>query len=635
MSSVEELLQRNQASDLLRFTTAGSVDDGKSTLIGRLLYDSKSIYEDQLESVEQDSRKLNREEIDLALVTDGLRAEREQGITIDVAYRYFSTPRRRFIIADTPGHEQYTRNMVTGASTANLALILIDARNGITTQSKRHGFIAALLGIPHVVVLVNKMDLVGFSQAVYEEIRAAYSAFAAKLAIRDLVFIPVSALRGDNVVHRSDNMPWYPGMPLMTHLETVYIASDRNLIDLRFPVQYVNRPHLDFRGFCGTVASGVVRAGDEIVVLPSRRTTRIKRIVSMDGDLEYAFPPQSVTLCLADEIDASRGSMFVHPGNQPHVAREVEAMIVWMDETPLVCHQPYWIKHTSQLLRGTVAALRYRVDPNELHREEAQSLGLNEIGRAQVQFFQPILFDEYSRNRQTGSFVMIDPATNRTVGAGMIIDRGRAVRREDERPAPASRNITRHRGEVTAADREGLLRQRPATLWFTGLSGAGKSTIAFALEKRLMDRGQLCYVLDGDNIRHGLNRDLGFSPEERTENIRRIAEVARLMNDAGLLVITAFIAPYREDRARAREIVGAERFVEVYVDAPLDLCESRDPKGLYKKARAGEIGEFTGVSAPYEAPETPDVCLQTGSMDPAACVDALIASLCERGILPA
>ncbi len=633
---VREVLARNERAELLRFSTAGSVDDGKSTLIGRLLYDSKSIFEDQLDSVEDASRRLNRDQVDLALLMDGLKAEREQGITIDVAYRYFSTPKRRFIIADTPGHEQYTRNMVTGASTANLALVLLDAERGMTVQSKRHGFIAALLRIPHVVIVVNKMDLVDWSEDRFEELRSQYEAFAQKLDLGDLRFIPVSALLGDNVVARSENMPWYEGETLLTHLESVYVAGDRNLIDLRLPVQYVNRPHRAFRGFCGTIASGVVRRGDEITVLPSGRTSTVERIVSYDGDLDYAFAPQSVTLCLSDEIDVSRGDMFVHPGNQPRVEREFEAMLVWMDEEPMRPGAPYLIRHTSAEVKGSVEELRYRVEPENLHREPADSLALNEIGRVRVQLFSPLMLDPYARNRATGAFVMIDPLTHRTVGAGMIERAGRPRVMDSSEEHPESRNITRHRGLVTSEQRQQVLRgQRPATLWFTGLSGSGKSTAAFALEKRLLDAGHAVYVLDGDNVRHGLNRDLGFSPAERTENIRRIAEVARLMNDAGLIVIASFIAPYRADRRRAREIIGDEQFFEVFVDAPLEVCEQRDPKGLYAKARRGEIADFTGISAPYEAPESPEVHLLSAEHPVEELVDTVVEALRGRGILPA
>jgi bifunctional enzyme CysN/CysC len=590
-----------------------------------------------LATLRKDTQRMGREGIDFALLTDGLKAEREQGITIDVAYRHFSTPKRRFIIADTPGHEQYTRNMVTGASTANLAVILIDAKNGVTTQSKRHGFLASLLGIPHLVVAVNKMDLVGYSREAFERICAEYTGFAAKLQSRDVTFIPMSALRGDNVVQRSSQMPWYEGPPFLAHLENVHIASDQNLIDFRFPVQYVLRPHHDFRGYCGTVASGVVRIGEEISVLPSGKTTRVSRILNAFDDVEYAFPPQAVTICTEDEIDISRGDMLVHPGNVPWVAREVEALVVWMDEKPLVTDKQYVIKHSTATTRGTFTEIMYRIDPNTLHREEANYLGLNDIGRTTVTLTRPIYCDEYQTNRQTGAFIVIDPITNFTCGAGLVIDRahrydpaGRA-RIDGE---PKSENITRHTGKVSPQDRQALLGQRPATLWLTGLSGSGKSTIAYALEKRLTEMGRACFVLDGDNIRHGLNRDLGFSDEDRTENIRRVAEVAALMNDAGLVVITSFISPFLRDRAGAREIIGDDRFVEVFVDAPLEVCEQRDPKGLYRKARAGEIPEFTGVSSPYEPPEAPDVRVDTSRMSADEAVEALVGKLIAEGIVP-
>lgn len=611
--SVEELLRRNQEADLLRFTTAGSVDDGKSTLIGRMLHDSKNIYEDQLEAVGRDSAKAGRTEVDLALLTDGLKAEREQGITIDVAYRYFSTPKRRFIIADTPGHEQYTRNMVTGASTANLAIILIDARKGVLTQSKRHGFIASLLGIPHIVVCVNKVDLVDYSQSRYEEIVREYREFAARLEVKDMIFIPVSALKGDNVVERSENMPWYTDTTLLSHLENVYIGGDRNLIDFRFPVQYANRPHLDFRGFCGTIASGIVRPGDEVLALPSRKMSRVKSILGADGEIQQAIPPQSVTITLEDEIDISRGDMLVHPGNLPNLEQDVEAMVVWMHDEPLRKDKPYLIKHGTNTVRGRFTELAYRVNPNDLRQEEAETLGLNEIGRVVLGLFKPIPVDEYARNRQTGSFIIIDVMNNITVGAGMVIERACHRYGHHTRAAamatPRSEHVVRHGGDVGKEERSRLLGQTPRTLWFTGLSGCGKSTIAFALEKSLVADGRACYVLDGDNIRHGLCRDLGFSSEDRTENIRRVAEVAKLMNDAGLIVITSFISPYTEDRDAAREIIGADAFLEIFVDTPLEVCEARDPKGLYAKARSGEILEFTGITAPYEAPKNAELII--------------------------
>ena len=638
--TLEAFLKQVQEADLLRFTTAGSVDDGKSTLIGRLLHDSKNIYEDHLASLAKDSRAAGRETLDFALLTDGLRAEREQGITIDVAYRHFSTPKRRFIIADTPGHEQYTRNMVTGASTANLAIILIDVHNGVVTQSKRHGFIASLLGIPHMVVAVNKMDLVDYSQAAYEEICEEYREFCTKLPARDVIFIPMSAFYGDNVVRRSDKMPWYDGPPVLSHLENVHIASDQNLIDLRFPVQYVLRPHGGFRGYCGTMASGVVRVGDEVVALPSGRTTRVQRILAAGEEVDHAFPPQSVIICLEDEIDLSRGDMIAHPANLPWIASEIEAMLIWMDTQPLKLGRQYVIKHATRTVRGRLTELKYRIDPDTLHRQPADSLGLNEIGRIGMQLLRPILCDEYASNRQTGSFVVIDPQTNFTVGAGMVIDRSH--RYEAAGPpggtpggidGGSQRNLTRHVGHVSTEERERLFGHRPVTVWLTGLSGSGKSTLAYALEKRLTEEGHACFVLDGDNVRHGLNRDLGFSADDRAENIRRVAEVAKLLNDAGLIVITSFISPFRADRAGAKEIIGADRFSEVFVDAPIETCEQRDPKGLYAKARKGEIPEFTGISSPYEPPEEAAVVVDSSNLAAEACVEAVMAHLGQMGVL--
>jgi bifunctional enzyme CysN/CysC len=633
---VDALLEQNQNSDLLRLSTAGSVDDGKSTLIGRLLSDSKSIYEDQLEAVYKDSRSLNREEVDLALLMDGLKAEREQGITIDVAYRYFSTPRRRFIIADTPGHEQYTRNMATGASTTDLAIVLIDARHGVITQSKRHAFIASLLGIPHMVVAVNKMDLVDYSEEVYDEICRDYAGFVAKLNVPDIRYIPISALRGDNVVDAGDNMPWYHGMPLLGHLENVQTGSDRNLVDFRFPIQYVNRPTDKFRGYCGTVASGVVRVGSEVMALPSKRTTKVKSIVTYDGDLDHAFPPQSVTICLEDEIDLSRGDMLVHPGNQPYCVRTVESMVVWMSETPLEENRTYLIKHCCSTVRGVFTQVQYRVNADTLHREDVDSLALNEIGRVDLELFKPMICDDYARNRSTGGYVIIDPLSNATVGAGMVMHRSRSSAVGGGPSATSgsvSKNLSTETSLVSADMRAKVLGQKPATIWLTGLSGSGKSTVARHLEKELTEQGHACYVLDGDNVRHGLNRDLGFSADERTENIRRIAEVARLFNDAGLIVITAFISPFRSDREGARAIVGSDKFVEVLVGASLEVCEKRDAKGLYAKARTGEIPSFTGISSPYEAPDCPEITLDSAATAPEDLTTQITTWLRDKGLL--
>ena len=632
-TTFDSLLASNRDADLLRFTTAGSVDDGKSTLIGRLLRDCKCIYDDQLAAATADSKRLNRGALDLALITDGLRAEREQGITIDVAYRYFSTPRRRFIIADTPGHVQYTRNMATGASTANLAVILVDARHGVRTQSKRHGFIAALLGIPHVVVAVNKMDLVGWSAQVFDSIRAEYAAFSSKLGVPDVAYIPISALLGDNVVEASGHMPWYQGPTLLNHLEHVEIGGDRNLIDFRFPVQLVNRPNQDFRGFCGQVASGIVRVGDDVAVLPSNRRSRVKSIETFDGSLPFAVAGQSVTIRLEDEVDVGRGDLLCHPNNAPHVSCGIGAMLVWMSDAPLRVGAPYVVKHAARMVRAVVTRVLYRVDPDTLSRlEEAGDVGLNDIARVDIESFAPLLWDTYDRNRATGALILIDPVTNATVGAAMIIQRlvaGDAG--QPPPPRPASADIRREPGLVPPGRRAEVSRVRPRTLWLTGLSGSGKSTIAQALEKRLLDEGRMAVVLDGDNLRHGLNRDLGFSDSDRRENLRRAAEVAALFNDAGLLVVAAFISPSAADRAAARETIGPGRFVEVFVDTPLDACEARDPKGLYRRARSGEIPGFTGVSAPYEPPAAPDLRIETLRLTVEEAVAALLPFALPEG----
>ncbi len=635
-TEVIDYLKRHGEKDMLRFLTAGSVDDGKSTLIGRLLYDSKMIYEDQLAAVIEDSavHGTTDTEFDPALLTDGLKAEREQGITIDVAYRYFSTDKRNFIIADTPGHEQYTRNMATGASTCDLAVILIDARHGVLEQTRRHSFIASLLGIRHLAVCVNKMDLVDYSQDVFERICRDYQGFAAKLEDIDMHFIPISALRGDNVVDQSENMPWFQGGSLLYYLETVPVATDRNLIDMRFPVQVVLRPDLNYRGYCGTVASGILRKGNDVVALPSGRRTRVASITTFDGEIEEAFPPMAVTVTLEDEVDISRGDMIVHPNNRPHVAQDFEAVVVWMNDEPLKLEGAYLVKSTTNLVPATVTGLRYRFDINSLHRIEADTLHANEIGRVQLSTHRQICFDPYSRNRSTGCFIIVDRNTNATVGAGMILDREKATEQPVEATAePKSKHIKREASGISVDERAALLKQKPATLWLTGLSGSGKSTIARHLERTLFERGQACFILDGDNIRHGLNRDLGFNASDRTENIRRISEVAALLNDAGLIVITSFISPYRKDRGQARDIIGADRFVEIHVDTPLEVCEQRDPKGLYKKARAGEIAQFTGIDAPYEAPETPEVTLKTAETPVEESTAQIIAYLEEQGLL--
>lgn len=635
-TDIDAYLAEHERKELLRFLTCGSVDDGKSTLIGRLFYDSKMIYEDTLRALERDSaiHGTTGGGFDPALFTDGLKAEREQGITIDVAYRYFSTAKRKFIIADTPGHEQYTRNMATGASTCDLAIILVDARNGVVTQTKRHSFIVTLLGIKHVLVAINKMDLVGFSQEVYEQIRADYKDFAARLDVPDLHFIPISALKGDNVVDPSPNMPWYRGSTLMNFLDSVYIGSDRNLEDLRFPVQFVNRPHLDFRGFCGTLASGIVRRGDEVMALPSRKTSRVRSIVTFDGELEEAFCPQAVTLTLEDEIDISRGDMIVRPGNVPKLEQRFDAMLVWMAEQPLVAGKQYLFKQTTKMVTGSIDVLRYRVDVNTLHRQEASALRLNEIGRCAVTLTEPIAFDDYRRNRVTGAFIVIDRITNGTLGAGMILARATADQRHDHwDDTPLARTLHSQMSNVTAEERASRFGQTAVTILLTGLTGSGKSSVAYALERRLFDAGQACLVLDGQNMRLGISRDLGFTAEDRSENLRRSAEVAKLMNDAGLICIGAFVAPSEDVRQRAAQVIGAERFLVVYLSAPVDVCRQRDQRGQYAKADNGEIASFPGVSAPYEPPPTPDLVLPTHELNVEQCVDRVLDMLRQKNVI--
>ncbi|MFA6637210.1 MAG: sulfate adenylyltransferase subunit CysN [Candidatus Omnitrophota bacterium] len=631
----EKVIERSQKADLLRISTAGSVDDGKSTMIGRLLFEANGLYEDQLATARKDSKRLKREKLDLSLTMDGLKSEREQGITIDVAYRYFSTPKRHFIIADTPGHEQYTRNMATGASTADLAVILVDARKGLLIQSKRHAFIVSLLGIKNVVVAVNKMDLVKYSSEKFNSIVRDFENFSGKLQISNIEYIPISALKGDNIVKKSGKMPWYKGSPLLNYLENAHVHTSYNLIDLRFPVQHVIRPNMDFRGYSGQLAAGVIHKGDEVLVLPSQRKTHIRSIIGSKGEVSYAFAPQSVTVTTQDEVDIARGDMIVHPANLPKIRREIDTILVWMDKDSLEIGKVYWLKHTTQLVKCSLTHLQFRIDPSTLSRQDASTLDLNEIGRVTVQCFRSIFCDEYTRNRQTGSFILIDPITHATAAAGMIIERGRlpSMVRPDDKKASGRVTIYPHEGEVSKKERENILKQRSATLWLTGLSGSGKSTVAYEVEKKMISRGHLCYVLDGDNVRHGLNRDLGFSPGDRTENIRRIAEVARLMNDAGIIVITSFISPYREDREQARKIIGKDRFIEVFMDTPIEVCEKRDPKDLYQKARAGLITEFTGINAPYELPENPDINLKTADLPADLCAEELIGYLSSKGFL--
>jgi len=633
---IHTYLARHQKKELLRFLTCGSVDDGKSTLIGRLLHDTKMIYEDQLAAVKRDSEKVGTTgagEIDLALLTDGLKAEREQGITIDVAYRYFSTDRRKFIIADTPGHEQYTRNMATGASTCQLAIILIDARHGVQTQTRRHSYIVSLLGIRHVVVAINKMDLVGFSQAVFDRIKDDYTGFVAKLDLPDITFIPMSALKGDNVVSKSDAMPWYSGSPLLDHLETVHIASDRNLTDLRFPVQYVIRPNLDFRGFAGTVASGIVRKGDEVMVLPSGKRSRVKSIVTYDGELEEAFAPQAITLTLTDEVDVSRGDMLVQPDSPSHVSSQIEAMVVWMAEQPLVPGKTYTLKHTTRQVSAEVVSFRYGVDVNTLEHRAIARLGLNEVGHVQLSLTQALACDPYRTNAATGAFILIDRLANTTVGAGMILEAGSVRAQGDVWAAEPAVRLKLRESLITPAEREQRYNQVPITVLLVGLTGSGKSRIAYALERRLWDEGRAVTVLYGQNMRQGLNRDLGFTADDRSENLRRSVEVAKLMNDAGVITIAAFVAPHEAVREKAKQVIGPDRVLEVYCTAPMEVLRARDQSGAYRLAEEGKIAQMPGVTAAFEEPKSPDLVLHTDQLDVDASVSRIIELMKARGYL--
>ncbi len=634
-TDIDAYLKQHEHKQLLRFITCGSVDDGKSTLIGRLLFDSKMIYEDQLAQLEADSKIVGTTggKFDPALLTDGLKAEREQGITIDVAYRYFSTAKRKFIIADTPGHEQYTRNMATGASTADLAIILVDARHGVLTQTRRHSFIVSLLGIRHVVVAINKMDLVDFSEERFNQICDEYRSFATRLDLPDLHFIPMSALDGDNVVERSERAPWYTGSTLMNFLENVYIGSDRNLQDFRFPVQYVNRPNLDFRGFCGTIASGTIRAGEEIMVLPSRQKSTVKQIVTYDGDLDEAFTPMSVTLTLTSEIDASRGDMIVRPGNVPRSGDRFEAMLVWMSGEGMVPGKTYLFKHTTQTVPGSIDTLKYRVDVNTLHRAPAPALELNEIGRVSVTLSAPIHYDAYRNNRSTGAFIIVDRITNATVAAGMILDRDgdghrRSVWDEEAAVASSSEQVS----VVSTDERAARYGQQPATVLLSGLTGSGKSSIAQAVERKLFDRGRSVAILDGEAVRRGLSRDLGFTAEDRSENLRRSGHLAHALNEAGLICIASFVAPSADVRDKVANLIGEDRFLVVHVATPIEVCRTRDTKGQYSKADAGELHNFPGVTATYEPPANPALVVDSSKQSVDQCADAIIELLRSKGV---
>ena len=617
-TDLELWLSQQTDKSLLRFLTCGSVDDGKSTLIGRLLYDSQLILDDQLASLRQESRNRTTgdEGIDFSLLVDGLTAEREQGITIDVAYRFFSTDKRKFIVADTPGHEQYTRNMATGASNAELALVLIDARKGVLTQTRRHSFILSLIGVKHVVLVINKIDLVDYDQAVFDRIEAEYRAFAAPLGFKTLAAIPVSALRGDNMLAQSPHTPWYHGPSLVPYLETIDVTEDLSAQPMRFPVQWVNRPNLDFRGFSGTVASGRVTVGDEVLIAASRKPAVVSRIVTMDGDLDHAIAGQAVTLVLDREVDISRGDVLAHPGQTPDYSNQFQARLVWMSEESAFPGRSYLLKLGSQTVPATITDLKFRTNVNTLEHTAATKLDLNEVGTVTIATDKAIAFDPYAANALTGGFILIDRLSNATLGAGTI-----------EFGLRRAQNLTYQSFDVNREVRGTMKGQRPQVVWFTGLSGSGKSSIANLIEKRLTAEGRHAYILDGDNVRHGLNKDLGFTEAARVENVRRVAEVARLMADAGLIVLVSFISPFAKERQLAREIAGDIAFTEIYVDTPLEVCEARDPKGLYARARAGEIKNFTGIDSPFEPPKSPDIVLHGAVNTPEELAEQLYEKL--------
>ncbi len=628
-TDIDAYLAEHERKDLLRFLTCGSVDDGKSTLIGRLLHDSKMIYEDTLATLEADSTTQGSagEEVDLALLMDGLKAEREQGITIDVAYRYFSTSQRKFIIADTPGHEQYTRNMVTGASTCQLAILMVDARHGVITQTKRHSFIASLLGIRNVVVAVNKMDLVEYGESRFNEICEEYSEFSKTLDIGNPYFLPMSALLGDNVVDKGPNLDWFDGPTLMEHLETVDVEVGVDLENFRMPVQMVSRPNLDFRGFAGTISAGTIRPGEEVMSLPSGVKSKVARIVTFDEDLEVAGPGRAVTITLEDEIDVSRGDMLVKADSRPARAHDIDAMLVWMSEASMEPGRQYLIQSANGIGNATVSTIRHRVDINTLEEEDASKLELNDIAMCAISSDRELLFDSYSNNRQTGSFIMVDRLTNATVAAGMIVGAASAWDRQPQE------TLTRQVSGIDATERAVRFGQQPCTVLLTGLTAAGKSTIATALERELFDRGKVSLRLDGENIRMGISRDLGFSSQERSENLRRVTEVARLANNQGLMSIAALVAPTAAVRERAKDLIGQDRYIEVFIDTPIEVCRDRDPDGLYAAADKGDIPMFPGVSATYERPSDADLVLDTSVQTVDECVSAILRVLGDRGFL--
>ena len=627
-SAAERVAARIAAEEnrgLLRFLTCGSVDDGKSTLIGRLLYDSSLVYEDQLKAAEQDQKRPGTGAsgpLDLSLLIDGLQAEREQKITIDVAYRYFSTPRRKFIVADTPGHVQYTRNMATGASNCDFAVLLVDARSGVLTQTRRHACILSLLGIRKVAVAVNKMDLVDFDQARFDAIASDFSSFVEPLQFERVTYIPVSALKGDNVIHPSTHLRWYHGPTLLGHLETVDVGHTERERPFRFPVQWVNRPHLDFRGYAGTVASGAIRPGEEVVIHPSGKRAHVARIVTADGDLEQAREGDAVTLTFAEEVDVSRGDLIARADAAPSIADQIAARLIWFDEEPMLPGRTYTLKCGCQTTTATVSSLKYKLNVDNLDHVAGKTLELNEVGSCNITTARALVFDPYADNGNTGSFILIDRFTNATVAAGMI-----------EFGLRRATNIQWQELFIDKTARASLKEQKPCVLWFTGLSGAGKSTIANTLEKRLHALGRHTYLLDGDNIRHGLNKDLGFTDADRVENIRRVAETAKLFVEAGLIVMVSFISPFRSERRMARDLLQDGEFIEVFVDTPIEVCEARDPKGLYRKARAGLISNFTGIDSMYEAPEKPELKLDTGSSNPESLAEAVLVELRRRHVV--